>query len=162
MALMNFGNSIKRCVFMESVYQMSWRCEWVEILRFSALSFTMLHHHSKRVENKCKPFIVTMVLTKNATLIMYVCMLIKNAFKEPSRDLKAHTPRTRIYQKLIMRMGQKWAASASSSSRSSSSSGNPLILGPHKKCAQIWHNINETSDKHKKQNGPGKAAGKKA
>lgn len=60
-----------------------------------------------RVENKCKPFIVTMVLTKNATLIMYVCMLIKNAFKEPSRDLKAHTPRTRIYQKLIMRMGQK-------------------------------------------------------
>jgi len=49
--------------------------------------------------NKCKPFIMTMemALTKNATLIMYVCMLIKNAFKEPSRDLEsAYSPYSHI------------------------------------------------------------------
>lgn len=44
--------------------------------------------------NKCKPFIMTMMMGHGANekchaLIMYVCMLIKNAFKGPSRDLKA-------------------------------------------------------------------------
>jgi len=32
----------------------------------------------------------TKTLVKNATLIIYACMLIRNAFKEHSRDLKAH------------------------------------------------------------------------